>query len=394
MTRHYSAPKPVSLFTRIVITVILLGCLLFGAYLTQCGLHSLAAAIDSKSWPTSDGVITRSSVKTFVTDVRENGRVVPNRQSRSYSPEIEYQYKVDGQELKGTRVSVEDASIGTKDSAQMIVDQYPLHKTVTVSYQPQQPANAVLEPGNWIGTYRWFLPGGAFLLIPLLILRAIWFYEPTPKVSEVQIDENHPARPHLLNGMLMFEEILRWEPGDVVHIRRARVGFLKSIAGGLIAGLVVGLLLGLLPAIFYLSGRGVLFIAKFYLAVSALLALAFTIGLVLYGRRREYLLDWSLGTLLYEIGWSHHKTAIENIESLTLKLPHPHSQRNTVADFHTIVLQIEGKSYTLLETNGNEQSWHQTRKNLAKIITELSHALNLPWTESHAPNPNPSRSSS
>ncbi|WP_299460459.1 DUF3592 domain-containing protein [uncultured Gimesia sp.] len=392
MTRHYSAPKPVSLFTRIVITVILLGCLLFGAYLTQCGLHSLAAAIDSKSWPVTDGVVTRSSVKTFVTEVREKGRVVPNRQSRSYSPEVEYRYTVDGLELTGTRVSVEDASIGTKDSAQAIVDQYPVHKAVQVSYQPQQPANAVLEPGNWLGTYRWFLPGAAFLLIPLLILRAIWFYRPTPKLAEVQADENHPARPHLLNGMLMFEEILRWEPGDVVHIRRARVGFLKSIAGGLIAGLVVGLLLGLLPAIFFLSGRGVLFIARFYLAISALLALAFTIGLVLYGRRREYLLDWSLGTLLYEIGWSHHRTALENIERLTLKLPDPQSQRNPVVDSHTIVLQIEGKSFTLLETNGNEQSWHQTRNQLTKTITELAHALNLPWTESHAPNP--SRSSS
>ena len=365
MTTPAQASRQVSVYTKIAITVVLVGCLVFGVYLTQCGLHSLEVVLDSKSWPATDGVITSSSVKMFVTEIKENGRVVPNKQSRSYSPAIEYQYTVDGLTLKGRRVSIEDASIGTKDSAQMIVDQYPLHKAVTVSYQPEQPANAVLEPGNWLGTYRWFLPGAAFLLIPLLLLlRAIWFYE-----------------------------ILRWEPGEMIHTRRARVGFLKSIAGALIAGLVLGLPLGLLPAIFYLSGHGVIFIARFYLAVSALIAVAFTIGLLLYGRRREFLLDWSLGSLFCEIGWSNREFAIENIERLTLKLPARDSQRNPIVDSHSIVIQIDGKTFTLVDTNGADQSWDQARKKLARVITELANALNVPWNETHAPSTKSSRSS-
>ncbi len=394
MTTPAQASRQVSVYTKIAITVVLVGCLVFGVYLTQCGLHSLEVVLDSKSWPATDGVITSSSVKMFVTEIKENGRVVPNKQSRSYSPAIEYQYTVDGLTLKGRRVSIEDASIGTKDSAQMIVDQYPLHKAVTVSYQPEQPANAVLEPGNWLGTYRWFLPGAAFLLIPLLLLlRAIWFYEPPLNLAEVEADVNHPARPYLLNGLLMQEEILRWEPGEMIHTRRARVGFLKSIAGALIAGLVLGLPLGLLPAIFYLSGHGVIFIARFYLAVSALIAVAFTIGLLLYGRRREFLLDWSLGSLFCEIGWSNREFAIENIERLTLKLPARDSQRNPIVDSHSIVIQIDGKTFTLVDTNGADQSWDQARKKLARVITELANALNVPWNETHAPSTKSSRSS-
>tara|TARA_R110002111_G_scaffold2705_5_gene18044 strand:+ start:30799 stop:31977 length:1179 start_codon:yes stop_codon:yes gene_type:complete len=390
MIKPSQASRQVSVYTKIAITVVLVVCLVLGVYLTQCGLHSLEVALDSKSWPTTDGVITSSSVKIFVTDVREKGRVVPNRQSRSYSPAIEYQYTVDGLTRKGTRVSIEDASIGTKDSAQLIVDQYPLHKAVTVSYQREQSASAVLEPGNWLGTYRWFLPGAAFLLIPLLLLHAIWFYEPPLNLEEV--DVNHPARPHLLNGLLMQEEILRWEPGEIIHTRRARVGFLKSIAAALIAGLVLGLPLGLLPAIFYLSGHGVIFIARFYLAVSALISVAFTIGLLLYGRRREFLLDWSLGSLFCEIGWSNREFAIENIERLTLKLPARDSQRNPIVDSHSIVIQIEGKTFTLVDTNGEGQSWDQTRKKLARVITELANSLNVPWNELHEPSIKSSRS--
>ena len=85
-----SASKPLSLRAMIAITVILLACLGCGVYLTQRGLQSVEAALESKSWPTTDGVITRSSVRVFVSRHAEKGRVVPSRESRSCSPDIEY----------------------------------------------------------------------------------------------------------------------------------------------------------------------------------------------------------------------------------------------------------------------------------------------------------------
>ena len=382
--------KPFGPVVKILTTVVLLAVVGVGIYLLQRGLKSVEQSIASRDWPTVDGEITRSAVHMTETPVRKNGREVPNKTSRSYSPAIEYRYTVKDQELTGTRVTIEDESIGTEASSQAIVDKYPLRTKVKVSYQPDQPATAVLIPGSWAGSYRWFLPGGGALLIPLLLLRAIWFGQPDPTAREVEADENHPARARLLKGLLLTEEICRWEPGKTVHIYRPRVGFLKSIFGAIIAGLIVGMVLGLLPAIFFLSGRGVIFIAQFYLAVSAMLSVAFAMGLMLWGRRREYLLDWALESIHWEIGWGSQDAPLQSIDSLQLRLPAKDSPRNHVVDSYRIKARINGKDYTLLETNGNGQNWYEVRDKLKKVIGELAHALNVEWTESQETPPKPS----
>ncbi|RLS55423.1 MAG: DUF3592 domain-containing protein [Planctomycetota bacterium] len=381
--------KPVGSVTKIVTTMVLLLFIGGGVYLTQRGLKSVEESFAATSWPTTEGVIVRSAVHTTETPIKKNGREVPNKKTKSYAPSIEYRFSVKGQALTGTRVTIDDESIGTKASAQAIVDKYPVHKGVKVSYQPDQPMISVLEPGSWAGSYRWFLPGGAFLLIPLLLLRGIWGSPSEPPLAEVTADENHLARPRLLNGVLMVEEIARWEPGQTVHIRRARVGFLKSIIAAILMGLVLGMFLGLLPAAYFLSGRGIIFIAKFYLAVSAALTLASAIGLILYGRRREYLFDWALGSVHWEIGWSGQEAPLESIEKLTMHLPAADSPRNPVVDSHSITATIQGKSYTLLETNGQGLSWQQTRERLKLSISQLAKALQIPWSEQQARSVNP-----
>lgn len=386
-----SGGKPVGPVVKILTTVVLLAFLGGGIYLLQRGLKSVEQSIASRDWPTVEGEIIRSAVHMTESPIKKNGREVPNQKSRSYSPAIEYRYYVKDQELIGTRVTIEDESVGTEASAQAIVDKYPLRTQVKVSYQPDQPATSVLVPGSWVGTYRWFLPGGAAVLLPLLLLRAIWFGQLDPTARDVEADENHAARPRLLKGLLMAEEIIRWEPGENVHLYRPRVGFIKSILGAIIAGLFLGLVLGLLPAIFFLSGRGVIFIAQFYLAVSALLSVAFAIGLILWGRRREYLLDWALESIHWEIGWSGREAPLDSIDSLMLRLPAKDIPRNHVVDSYRVQARIQGKVYTLLETNGNGQNWYEVRDKMKKVIGELAHSLNIEWTESQEKAPKPGR---
>lgn len=374
--------KPVGLFGKTVATIVLLLFLGGGVYLMQRGLKSVEESIASRDWPTVGGEITRSAVDMTETPIKKDGREDPNKKSRTYSPSIEYRYFVKDQELIGTRVTIEDESVGTEASSQAIVDKYPIRTKVKVSYQPDHPATSVLIPGSWAGSYRWFLPGGAAVLIPLMLLRAIWFGQADPTAREVESDENHPDRPRLLKGLLLSEEIIRWEPGENVHIYRPRVGFLKSIFGAIISGLIVGAVLGLLPAVFFLSGRGVIFIAQFYLGVSALLAVAFTIGLMLWGRRREYQLDWALESILWEIGWSGREAPLDSIDTLILNLPAKDIPRNHIVDSYRVQARIQGKVYTLLETNGNGQNWYEVRDKLKKVIGELAHSLNIQWTES------------
>ncbi len=379
--------KPFGPVVKILTTIVLIAFVAGGVYLVQRGLKSLEQSIASRDWPTVDGEITSSSVKMTETPIKKNGREVPNKKSRSYSPAIQYRYTVKDQELIGSRVTIEDESLGTQASAQAIVDKFPIHTKVKVSYQSDQPASSVLVPGSWAGSYRWFLPGGAAVFLPLLLLRAIWFGQTDPTAAEVESDENHLAHPRLLKGLLLVEEIIRWEPGETIHIYRPRVGFLKSILGAIITGLIFGIVLGLLPAIFFLSGRGVVFIAQVYLAVSALLSIAFAIGLMLWGRRREYILDWALESIHWEIGWGGQDAPFESIESLILALPDKDIPRNHVVDSYRVQARIQGKVYTLLETNGNGQNWYEVRDKLKKVIGELAHSLQIEWTETQEKTP-------
>lgn len=382
-----SGGKPFGPVVKILTTVVLLAVAGVGIYLLQRGLQSVEQSIASRDWPTVEGEITRSAVHMTETPIKKNGREVPNKKSRSYSPAIEYRYFVKDQELIGTRITIEDESVGTQASAQAIVDKYPIRTKVKVSYQPDQPAKSVLVPGSWAGAYRWFLPGGAAVLIPLLLMRAIWFGQTDLTAREVESDENHLARPRLLNGLLMTEEIIRWQPGETVHFFRPRVGFLKSILGAIVTGFLLGIVLGLLPAIFFLSGRGIIFIAQFYLAVSALLAVAFAIGLMLWGRRREYILDWALESIHWEIGWGGQDAPLTGIENLILVLPDKDIPRNHVVDSYRIKARIQGKNYTLLEANGNGQNWYEVRDKLKKVIGELAHSLQVEWTETQEKTP-------
>lgn len=381
MSQATTSNNSVGIPVKIGITIVLLLFLAGGVYLIRRGIESVEESIASQSWPTVTGEITRSSVKTTETPVMKDGREVPNEKSKSYSPDIEYRYAVNGKELTGNRVTVESESVGTQASAQAIVDQYPAHKTVPVSYRPDKPEVSVLIPGSWAGSYRWFLPGGLLLLVPLLLLKGIWGSDPNPSAADVEKDENHPQRAHLLKGSLFVEEIDAWEPGKLIHVRRARVGLIQIIFGAIISGLLTGLVFGLLPAIFFLSKHGVVYMAKFYLVVSALLSVAFAVGLMLWGRRREYLLDWSLGTIHWEIGWGSQDAPLDNIEQIIINLPAPDAGRNAAIDSHTLQLQINGKAYTVLDTNGKGQSWDQTRDKLISLARRLAEVLEVDWVE-------------
>jgi hypothetical protein len=112
---------------------------------------------------------------------------------------------------------------------------------------------------------------------------------------------------------------------------------------------------------------------------------------MLWGRRREYLLDWALESIHWEIGWGHHDAPLLNIDSLVLHVPDKNDARNPVVDSYRIKAQIYGKTYTLLETNGNGQNWYEVRDKMKKVIGELAHSLNIAWTEKQDKAPKPPR---
>lgn len=85
----------------------------------------------SLQWPSVPGTVLSSEM---VTD--RTGDIV------TFTPVVRYAYMVNGQPLQSTRVRF-SAARGKK-----IVDKYPRGCPVQVFYDPQAPANAVLERGG------------------------------------------------------------------------------------------------------------------------------------------------------------------------------------------------------------------------------------------------------
>lgn len=107
-------------------------------------------AYTSPSWPTVQGQVIHSEVALH----RDSDG------DRMYSPDIAYNYTVNSQQYDSSQVGMLDGSTSIRGTVQDTVKRYPSGTTVTVYYDPEDPANAVLEPG---------LKGGVLLLGGLLV---------------------------------------------------------------------------------------------------------------------------------------------------------------------------------------------------------------------------------
>lgn len=126
------------------------------------GWPVLSKAKESVNWPVVTGSVTRSEVA----QKRDSDG------DRTYRPDVEYKYSVDEEDFVGFDVYVASSSMwsSSRSSANETVRKYKVGKDVEVHYNPNDPADAVLEPGtNWM-TYLPFGIGLIFAVIGGLIL--------------------------------------------------------------------------------------------------------------------------------------------------------------------------------------------------------------------------------
>jgi hypothetical protein len=105
-------------------------------YIMSC-YHNYRTGQESEKWPNVKGAITRSDM-----DVQGFGRKM------TYTPMIAYRYSVNGMEYSGSRVQFVRTAGSSESSAQSVLAKYPVNSTPTVYYDPANPTNCVLEPGN------------------------------------------------------------------------------------------------------------------------------------------------------------------------------------------------------------------------------------------------------
>lgn len=135
-----------------------------GAVGIWVGFSRAKNAAASQKWPTTQGTIIYSQMESMY-----RPRTDTNRSTTSYSLDLQYTYEADGHSYTGSQIAFADPPGGDGESGQEavreVMSQYPITKIVTVYYDPNDPATAVLEPGASSGTYTSFYVG-----IPALIL--------------------------------------------------------------------------------------------------------------------------------------------------------------------------------------------------------------------------------
>ena len=137
-----TATKPVTPRMKFFITVVFPGIFVaVGVLLLVVGYRDISEAGTSADWPTVQGTIVSSAVDSRRSSTSQG------RPRTTFHADVRYKYAVGGAELVGDRVTVGDDTSTSSSDAREIVARYPAGSKVTVSYDPANPAQSVLEPG-------------------------------------------------------------------------------------------------------------------------------------------------------------------------------------------------------------------------------------------------------
>jgi hypothetical protein len=118
----------------VTIPVLILGGI--GYFLYKRNQQSMAYRQAAQSWASTTGAVLMSSVQS-----RTSGR------SHSTYPVVVYQYTVNGNSYQSQTIKAGEQFINVRvlGQAQETVARYPIGATVTVYYNPANPAESALE---------------------------------------------------------------------------------------------------------------------------------------------------------------------------------------------------------------------------------------------------------
>jgi hypothetical protein len=111
--------------------------IIVGASVLYFGLGQIELAKQSVDWPTVEGMVQQSTVE-YRRDSEGGG---------AYYAQVLYDYTVQGVTYSGNRIAIGDYGSGTPSYARSIVNEYQVGRTATVYYSPDNPEEALLEPG-------------------------------------------------------------------------------------------------------------------------------------------------------------------------------------------------------------------------------------------------------
>ena len=138
-------------------------------------MRALSSA--SLGWPTVNGRITSSAViEEWIEDKRsDNDNSNVNRKKiPRYQVDLRYAFRVGKRDFVGVNPNWGWTGVyGRRDTAEQEAGRYQQGQTVTVHYDPQHPANAVLEPSSQGGTFAPLVFGAIAAVVGSVLL---WFF--------------------------------------------------------------------------------------------------------------------------------------------------------------------------------------------------------------------------
>lgn len=121
-----------------------------------------------KSWPTTEGTIISSAIKSEHSIIGRGGN--------NYYPEVHYKYSVNNREFSSDRVVFGSLTSCTKNVVERMTNKYFPQRKVRVYYNPQNPGEAVLEPRysfSMPDMFMWMMAGLVyFIFLFIYIVKA------------------------------------------------------------------------------------------------------------------------------------------------------------------------------------------------------------------------------
>ena len=154
---------------------------LVGSPVAYWGYTIVLKARASASWPSVKGVITSSRVATRRSRHKDSRGYTRTR--TTYFPSISYKYTVGGKNFSGTKRAFGESSSSNRAWAAGVVSHYYPGSEVEVYYNPDDPADAVLEPGVTMSSYAVLIIGGLFVAIGVLGATGVFlreWFRPSP----------------------------------------------------------------------------------------------------------------------------------------------------------------------------------------------------------------------
>ena len=111
-----------------------------GIVIAAFSYNGYRTSLASESWPSVTGSIVRSEIER---QTSTSGEGADKKTTVNEYPKIAYQYHIDGKTYTSRKIS-----FVSPGNAKQVVSRYPVGKSVSVSYNPDKPEQAVLVPGR------------------------------------------------------------------------------------------------------------------------------------------------------------------------------------------------------------------------------------------------------